>query len=94
MGCERNDDWTCLAGECRIQAWPSLHEMSQVIAESADLPDRPQLSLGLPEAKELDLPTEHFSVLQHAAKTHNVTFAAYLRAILVDALAEEGLLVQ
>ena len=40
------------------------------------------------------IPTEHFSVLQHAAKTHNVTFAAYLRAILVDALAEEGLLVQ
>jgi Nif-specific regulatory protein len=37
MESERDDGWTCLAGECRIQAWPSLHEMSQVIAESADL---------------------------------------------------------
>jgi Nif-specific regulatory protein len=37
MGSEKNDDWVCLAGECRIKAWPSLYEMSQVIAESADL---------------------------------------------------------
>jgi Nif-specific regulatory protein len=37
METENKDDWTCLAGECRIRAWPSLHEMSQVITESADL---------------------------------------------------------
>jgi len=46
---KRNDDWTCLAGECRIQAWPSLHEMSQVIAESADLEHTVQILLRIME---------------------------------------------
>jgi len=41
--------WTCLAGECRIQAWPSLYEMSQVIAESADLPNTVQILLRIME---------------------------------------------
>ncbi len=43
------DNWTCLAGECRIQAWPSLHEMSQVIAESADLSHTVQILLKIME---------------------------------------------
>lgn len=41
--------WTCLAGECRIQAWPSLYEMSQVIAESADLANTVQILLRIME---------------------------------------------
>lgn len=45
MGSMRNESWTCLAGECRIQAWPSVHEMSQVIAESADLHHTVQILL-------------------------------------------------
>jgi len=49
MGCEKNDGWSCLAGECRIQAWPSLHEMSQVIAESADLSHTVQILLQIME---------------------------------------------
>lgn len=49
MGCENNDGWSCLAGECRIQAWPSLHEMSQVIAESADLSHTVQILLQIME---------------------------------------------
>jgi Nif-specific regulatory protein len=44
-----NDNWNCLAGECRIQAWPSLHEMSQVIAESADLSHTVQILLQIME---------------------------------------------
>jgi len=40
-----NSDWKCLAGECRIQAWPSIHEMSQVLAQSADLADTVQILL-------------------------------------------------
>ena len=31
------DEWTCLAGECRIKTLPLLYEMSSLIAESADL---------------------------------------------------------
>ena len=42
-------NWTCLAGECRIQAWPSLHEMSQVIAESADLSNTVKILLHIME---------------------------------------------
>ena len=49
MGGKKNDGWTCLAGECRIQAWPSLHEMSQVIAESADLAHTVQILLRIME---------------------------------------------
>jgi len=49
MECERNDGWTCLAGECRIQAWPSLHEMSEVLAESASLPDTVKILLRIME---------------------------------------------
>jgi len=42
-------DWVCLAGECRIQAWPSLHEMSQVLSASADLPHTVQILLRIME---------------------------------------------
>jgi Nif-specific regulatory protein len=49
MASKKNDNWTCLAGECRIQAWPSLHEMSQVIAESADLAHSVQILLRIME---------------------------------------------
>lgn len=42
-------EWKCLAGECRIQAWPSLHEMSQVLTQSADLADTVQILLGIME---------------------------------------------
>jgi len=49
MGSGCNDGWTCLAGECRIQAWPSLHEMSQVIAESADLSNTVKILLRIME---------------------------------------------
>ena len=49
MAINGNDNWTCLAGECRIQAWPSLHEMSQVIAESADLSHTVQILLKIME---------------------------------------------
>jgi Nif-specific regulatory protein len=31
------DEWTCLAGECRIKTLPLLYEMSSLITESADL---------------------------------------------------------
>jgi len=49
MGSLGNANWTCLAGECRIQAWPSLHEMSLVIAESADLSHTVQILLRIME---------------------------------------------
>lgn len=42
-------DWKCLAGECRIQAWPSLHEMSQVISQRADLAEIVQILLHIME---------------------------------------------
>lgn len=45
-----NREWKCLAGECRIQAWPSIHEMSQVLAQSADLADTVQILLHVMEA--------------------------------------------
>jgi Nif-specific regulatory protein len=44
-----NERWNCLAGECRIQALPSLHEMSQIISESADLPNTVQILLRIME---------------------------------------------
>lgn len=31
------DQWICLAGECRVKTLPLLHEMSSLIAEGADL---------------------------------------------------------
>jgi len=37
QGSQDEVGWTCLAGECRIKALPLLHEMSQVIIQSADL---------------------------------------------------------
>jgi Nif-specific regulatory protein len=49
MGSTSDNGWICLAGECRIQAWPSLHEMSQVIAESADLSHTVQILLRIME---------------------------------------------
>jgi Nif-specific regulatory protein len=49
MCSERDANWTCLAGECRIQAWPSLHEMSQVIAESANLSNTVKILLHIME---------------------------------------------
>jgi len=49
MSEERTANWSCLAGECRIQAWPSLHEMSQVIAESADLSNTVKILLRIME---------------------------------------------
>lgn len=42
-------NWKCLAGECRIQAWPGLYEMSQVLAQSADLSDTVRILLRLME---------------------------------------------
>lgn len=41
--------WQCLAGECRIQTWPSLREMSQVISHSADLADTVRILLRIME---------------------------------------------
>jgi hypothetical protein len=49
METKNMDDWTCLAGECRIRTWPSLHEMSQVIIESADLSHTVKILLRLME---------------------------------------------
>ena len=49
MSEERTANWSCLAGECRIQAWPSLHEMSQVIAESANLSNTVKILLRIME---------------------------------------------
>lgn len=37
MQSAKEETWTCLAGECRIKTLPLLHEMSQVITQSADL---------------------------------------------------------
>ena len=42
-------DWKCLAGECRIQAWPSLHEMSQILSQSADMTETVQILLRMME---------------------------------------------
>jgi len=41
--------WQCLAGECRIQTWPSLREMSGIICESADLKECVQILLRILE---------------------------------------------
>jgi Nif-specific regulatory protein len=49
MNSTTQKEWKCLAGECRIQAWPSMHEMSQVLSQSADLADTVQILLGIME---------------------------------------------
>jgi len=49
MGSAIINDWKCLAGECRIQAWPSIHQMSQVLAQSADLADTVPILLRIME---------------------------------------------
>lgn len=49
MESKKESGWTCLAGECRIKAWPLVHEMSQVIAESADLSPTVRLLLQIME---------------------------------------------
>ena len=46
---KEDSPWNCLAGECRIQALPSIHSMSQVISQSADLPNTVQILLGIME---------------------------------------------
>jgi Nif-specific regulatory protein len=49
MDSTTKNDWKCLAGECRIQAWPSIHRMSQVLAQSADLVDTVPILLRIME---------------------------------------------
>jgi Nif-specific regulatory protein len=49
MNSTTQKEWKCLAGECRIQAWPSMHEMSRVLSQSADLADTVQILLGIME---------------------------------------------
>jgi len=49
QGSKKEIVWTCLAGECRIKALPLLHEMSQVITQSADLPHTVHILLRMME---------------------------------------------